>query len=343
MRSEDLRDHLRKRPFRRFRLVLTDGRTFEVRHPELAMVGRSTVAVGLARRGDPEPMHDRLVTSRWWTCCGSSRPSRRRRPPRRQAGRAGRPAHPDESIPADAASERSRHGRGRDGLRRGCAARATAGAVGDGRVRGRRGRDRPGPPDAAPRAAGRFAGGGLLGGEGHAARRGDRAGAAPARLARGGAGARLRHGRAEGDWASSPRSSSPHDFREPGRESDPHPTRHLVRNIVARWRGSGPAGKKALLLSAHYDSVARGPGAGDDASGVAAILESLRALKAGPAPERDVIILINDGEEVGLFGADVFADEHPWAKDVGVVLNFDARGQLAARRTCSRPATATAG
>ena len=99
-----------------------------------------------------------------------------------------------------------------------------------------------------------------------------------------------------------------------------------VQNIVARWRGTGPEGKKALLLSAHYDSVERGPGAGDDASGVAAILESLRALKAGPPPERDVIILINDGEEAGMLGADVFAAEHRWAGDVGAVLNFDARG-----------------
>jgi hypothetical protein len=62
MRSEELRDHLRKRPFQPLRLILTDGRTFEVRHPELAVVGQSTVAVSLARRGDPEPLHDRLVT-----------------------------------------------------------------------------------------------------------------------------------------------------------------------------------------------------------------------------------------------------------------------------------------
>src|SRR5262249_34665330 len=102
--------------------------------------------------------------------------------------------------------------------------------------------------------------------------------------------------------------------------------RREVRNIVARWRGTGPAGKKALLLSAHYESVPTGPGAGDDASGVAAILEALRALKAWPSRERDIIVLINDGEEVGLFGADVFAAEHPWAGDVGVVLNFEGRG-----------------
>jgi hypothetical protein len=123
-----------------------------------------------------------------------------------------------------------------------------------------------------------------------------------------------------------PAIQQPRDARPVGPESRSSPSRRDVRNILARWRGTGPPSKKALLLSAHYDSVPFGPGAGDDASGVAAILESLRAWKAGPPPERDVIILINDGEEVGLYGADVFSEEHPWAKDVGVVLNFEARG-----------------
>jgi len=125
-----------------------------------------------------------------------------------------------------------------------------------------------------------------------------------------------------------PEIQRPRDSRPPGSEPvpTPSPSRGDVQNIVARWRGSGAPSKKALLLSAHYDSVPRGPGAGDDASGVAAILESLRALKARPQLERDVIVLINEGEEVGLFGADVFSSEHPWAKDVGVVLNFHARG-----------------
>jgi hypothetical protein len=120
-----------------------------------------------------------------------------------------------------------------------------------------------------------------------------------------------------------PRSTGAADSRSGPARS---PSRDDVRNIVARWRGAGPATKKALLLSAHHDSVRVGPGASDDASGVAAILEALRALSAGPALQRDVIILITDGEEAGLFGAGVFADEHPWSKDVGVVLNLDARG-----------------
>ncbi len=123
-----------------------------------------------------------------------------------------------------------------------------------------------------------------------------------------------------------PMTQLPADHREQEGSPARAPSRQDVVNIVARWRGTGPVGKKALLLSAHYDSVARGPGAGDDASGVAAILEALRALKAGPPPERDVIVLINDGEEVGLYGAEVFAREHPWARDVGAVINLDARG-----------------
>ncbi len=97
-----------------------------------------------------------------------------------------------------------------------------------------------------------------------------------------------------------------------------------VRNIVARLKGTGQG--KAVLLVGHYDSVATGPGAGDNAVGVAALLETLRALKASAPLKNDVIFLFTDGEETGLLGARAFVDEHPWAKDVGLVLNFDARG-----------------
>jgi hypothetical protein len=99
-----------------------------------------------------------------------------------------------------------------------------------------------------------------------------------------------------------------------------------VHNVVARLAGAGPPGKKALLLCAHYDSVPEGPGAGDNASGVAVVLETLRALKAGPSLQRDVIVLFDDGEENGLVGSEIFVNEHPWAREVGVVINLDARG-----------------
>lgn len=99
---------------------------------------------------------------------------------------------------------------------------------------------------------------------------------------------------------------------------------HTVQNIIARIPGT--ASTKAVMLAAHYDSVADSPGAADDASGIASMLETVRALQASEPLANDVILLMTDGEEPGLFGAHVFMNSHPWANDAGVVLNFEARG-----------------
>jgi hypothetical protein len=95
-------------------------------------------------------------------------------------------------------------------------------------------------------------------------------------------------------------------------------------DIVGRLPGT--AGLQAIMLVAHYDSTYRGPGAADDGAGVAAILETIRALRAGPSLKNDLIVLFTDGEEEGLLGADAFAFSHPWMKDVGLIMNFEARG-----------------
>jgi hypothetical protein len=97
-----------------------------------------------------------------------------------------------------------------------------------------------------------------------------------------------------------------------------------IQNVIARLAGTG--GSKAILLVSHYDSVATAPGASDDAAGVATLLETARALKAGPPLKNDVILLFADGEEVGLLGARGFVEQHPWAKEVGLALNFDTGG-----------------
>ena len=97
-----------------------------------------------------------------------------------------------------------------------------------------------------------------------------------------------------------------------------------VENITARLKGS--SNSRATLLMCHYDSVSTSFGASDDGSGAGVLLETLRALKAGPVLRNDVIFLFTDGEEMGLLGARAFIAEHPWAKEVGLVLNFEARG-----------------
>lgn len=97
-----------------------------------------------------------------------------------------------------------------------------------------------------------------------------------------------------------------------------------AENVVARIEGAEPG--PAVMLVAHYDSTPWGPGAADDGAGVASVLETVRALRAGPPLRRSLVVLIDDGEEMGLLGASLFVKEHPFAKDVGVVLNFEARG-----------------
>ena len=98
-----------------------------------------------------------------------------------------------------------------------------------------------------------------------------------------------------------------------------------VQNILARITG-GQSGGPAVLLVAHYDSVEAAPGAADDGAGIAAILETVRAVRAGAPLLHDIIVLFTDGEESGLLGAAAFVREHPWAKDVAMALNFEARG-----------------
>ncbi len=97
-----------------------------------------------------------------------------------------------------------------------------------------------------------------------------------------------------------------------------------VENIVARLAGTGTG--KAVLLAVHYDGVGAGPSIADDGVAVAAVLEIARILKSGPPLRNDVIFLIDDGEEAFLLGAVAFAAKHPWAEDVGAVVNLEARG-----------------
>jgi peptidase M28-like protein len=97
-----------------------------------------------------------------------------------------------------------------------------------------------------------------------------------------------------------------------------------VDNIVAILPGRDPTG--AVLLAAHYDSVAAGPGASDDGAAVAAMLETVRAVRVGGPLRNDLVLLITDGEEAGLLGADAFTRSNPLAGQRTVVLNWEARG-----------------
>jgi hypothetical protein len=96
------------------------------------------------------------------------------------------------------------------------------------------------------------------------------------------------------------------------------------RNLLGVLAGSDRQAP-AVLLMAHHDSVPTGPGAADDGAGVAAVLETVRALQTAPR-QRDVMVLLTDGEEAGLLGAKAFFSSDSARAHVGLVINLEARG-----------------
>lgn len=107
------------------------------------------------------------------------------------------------------------------------------------------------------------------------------------------------------------------------------------RNLVATRAGTDPTG--TIVLATHIDSVPGAPGAADAGVGLAVILETVRAL--GPEASRnDLVVLLVDGEENGLLGAEAFVREEAAAlAQPVVVLNHEARG-VAGRPTVTRTA-----
>ncbi|WP_067491402.1 M20/M25/M40 family metallo-hydrolase [Actinomadura hibisca] len=98
-------------------------------------------------------------------------------------------------------------------------------------------------------------------------------------------------------------------------------------SVVAVIPGTAPTGR--VFLAAHYDSATQGSrGAADDGVGVAAVLETARALVAsGKRLRNDMVLLITDAEEAGLMGAEAFVTSHPLGRaGRRVVFNYEAAG-----------------
>lgn len=107
-----------------------------------------------------------------------------------------------------------------------------------------------------------------------------------------------------------------------GNPNLPAPT---ITNIVATLPGRDRA-SPAVAIMAHYDSVWASPGAADDSAGVASALEIARAIRAGPQPARDLMLVLTDGEELGLEGGHAFVEHDPEHGHVGVFVNLETRG-----------------
>jgi len=98
-----------------------------------------------------------------------------------------------------------------------------------------------------------------------------------------------------------------------------------VVNVLARIPGAAPT--TAVAIAGHHDTVPDTLGANDDAGAVAIMLETARAILAGPSLRNDVILVFTDGEEPApRFGSAAFAATHRWFSDIGFVINLEAIG-----------------
>lgn len=98
-----------------------------------------------------------------------------------------------------------------------------------------------------------------------------------------------------------------------------------LHNVFATIPGRDP-NSSAVMLVAHYDTAPNSRGAGDDGAAVASLLETARVISTGPRLKRTVHFLFTDGEEQGLLGAQAFVSANPMAQQIGLVINFEARG-----------------
>src|SRR4051794_27851527 len=113
------------------------------------------------------------------------------------------------------------------------------------------------------------------------------------------------------------------------------PSRNPGRNVGARLVGSDPALRDEwVILSAHYDhlGVRNGvlyPGADDNASGVAMMLEVARSLtQSAVKPQRSVMFIGFDLEEIGLYGSRYFVEHSPVPlKQVALFITADMIGR----------------
>jgi len=117
------------------------------------------------------------------------------------------------------------------------------------------------------------------------------------------------------------------------------PARTVFRNVVGTLPGNQP-GRGRILITSHFDATGLrttdwrpwadpAPGADDNMSGTAAVLDLARVLAADPVYPFDIEFVCFDGEELGLWGSEAYADSaaaDPSSTPILAVLNMDMIG-----------------
>jgi hypothetical protein len=110
-------------------------------------------------------------------------------------------------------------------------------------------------------------------------------------------------------------------------------------NVIVTVRGTGPTPRESVIVTAHLDSIGTregqpAPGADDNASGVAGLIELARCL-AGRRPESDLVFILFGGEEQTRRGSRQYVTSKLMASHVRGVVNMDMIGS----NTCTNVPT----
>ena len=116
-----------------------------------------------------------------------------------------------------------------------------------------------------------------------------------------------------------------------------------AHNLIGVIEGEGDFADETIVIGGHYDHLGFGgvgsrarnrtgeihPGADDNATGTAAVLEIIRRVKAGPAPKRRLVFICFSGEERGLLGSKHYVQSPVFPLDKTIaMLNYDMIGTL---------------
>lgn len=120
---------------------------------------------------------------------------------------------------------------------------------------------------------------------------------------------------------------------------------HVGANVIATLAATGGSGG-VIVIGGHFDGVAAGPAAADNATGVAIVLAAARYLRDVPVREHPVVFALFDEEELGLIGSKAYAPSLA-TTDVSSVhvfdmLSFDGDGDHAIELWSPTPAIAAA-
>ncbi len=100
----------------------------------------------------------------------------------------------------------------------------------------------------------------------------------------------------------------------------------MYENIVAVKQGSDPRNDRALLVTAHFDSVDGSPGADDNASGVAALLELARLTGPLPLTQTLKLVALNFEEQDGLGAKFYIQEAQRSGEKIAGVINLEMLG-----------------